>query len=64
MILYNSLRFLMFSDESLIQKVNIKSSIFYRLCHMKIPTSAKIFTQSKLKVFGKNLIHQRISERS
>ena len=26
-------------------------------------TWAKIFTQSKLKVFHKNLIHQRISER-
>ena len=36
MILYNSLRLLMFSDKSLIQKGNIKLSIFYRICHMKI----------------------------
>ena len=55
----------MFFDESLIQKVNDKLlKLFYFLLtrpYEEIITSAKIFTQSKLKVFDENLIHQRIS---
>ena len=64
MILYGFLVFLMFSDDCLIQRVNIKSlkcMYFLTYAYQKMLTSAKAFTQSKLKVFNKNLIHQRIS---
>ena len=62
MILYNSLGFLVFTDVSLIQKVEIKllKLVYFLLAlpYEKMLTLAKIFTQSKLKLFHKNLIHQ------